>query len=791
MRKSIKYIMVAITASFLIGTGLTTSTQAAPIIESSTTQTININVVASDTSGEPGGPEVPGTPNTGSGWFGNNDLAIYAALGILLVSTVCFFLVYKRTRKSQFGINNGKSRIRGKGSAAIVVVMAFCSVAALGGLKPVDAVDPPVVALDQDVLNYTIPPGESLTLPFTTTVTSGIMSAGYELTAISDNTNNLIKLNITGGNITGETNVPVTPNGDSPMNLYATGNTAANGDTSNYNLKVSTDANLAPGTYTLDITYTAEADRGEFIVYTVEMSWWDPGWGPPPTTHTVGLYGYVANIWFGHSFNWDVYVNNQPITDCDGGNHCTRGNWNGLITGLSGHDKYQIKIMPHNNEPEPGWGNAFGHSEMGCENSFASIDAPLTTMAFAPKPSESTTNASNMFSGTFESCYMLTTPVVIIDTYKLPDTITNLSSFLSGTHAGNKQLTSPIDLSPLSGWFDGNNSITDLSGFLSHTHTNNPQLTSPIDLSPLSGWFDGNNSITNLSIFLNFTYSHNPQLTSPIDLSPLSGWFDGNNSITDITSFIRETHINNSSLAAAIDLSPLSGWFSNNSSVTRAAAFLRETHANNSQLVNPVILPAWSFTKVDNLMYFLSATHAFNTNLTKPIDLAPLSGWFSNNNSVTSLSDFFSSTHISNTSLIAPLDLTKLSGWFGPNRSFDSLSSSSSGAIDPTTFTKWETNVSSIGGFLGYTHSDNPNLVLNGQIILPDWLKTMKDFTIPIGSANGTFRQTFYLSSAKAGDTGEVRFEDGTSLSSIGASSVNRQTYTGRTGITPVNPNWQ
>jgi len=46
------------------------------------------------------------------------------------------------------------------------------------------------------------------------------------------------------------------------------------------------------------------------------------------------------------------------------------------------------------------------------------------------------------------------------------------------------------------------------------------------------------------------------------------------------------------------------------------------------------------------------------------------------------------------------------------------------------------------------------------------------------------------MPSTKTGDTGEPRFEDGTVLSSIGAPSSNRQTFTNRFGIWAVNSNW-
>ena len=90
------------------------------------------------------------------------------------------------------------------------------------------------------------------------------------------------------------------------------------------------------------------------------------------------------------------------------------------------------------------------------------------------------------------------------------------------------------------------------------------------------------------------------------------------------------------------------------------------------------------------------------------------------------------------------------------------------------------------------THTNNTNLTLSGQIILPNWIKTAtQQIATPIWNASSAFYRTFYMPSTKTGDTGEPRFEDGTVLSSIGAPSSNRQTFTNRSGIMPVNSNWQ
>jgi hypothetical protein len=84
---------------------------------------------------------------------------------------------------------------------------------------------------------------------------------------------------------------------------------------------------------------------------------------------------------------------------------------------------------------------------------------------------------------------------------------------------------------------------------------------------------------------------------------------------------------------------------------------------------------------------------------------------------------------------------------------------------------------------------------LTGQTIFPNWIKTMKEGSTDIwdvgGSAAAPFSAMFFISSTKSGDTGEPKFMDGTVLSSIGQPSFLKYTYTNRTGITPVYPNWQ
>jgi len=452
------------------------------------------------------------------------------------------------------------------------------------------------------------------------------------------------------------------------------------------------------GTYQTTIIYTGTAidlepvipcnELVEVICYTVDMDLLDA-----QIVHSIGTNGKLN--WENHTFDWDIFIDDQPITECNGGNNCSgMGGWDKVITFTVPSGQHQVKILPHNG-PEPGWGNAFG---MYNSPEIISIDAPLTTMAFAPKISESITDASAMFSYIFSKCQNLTNGATIIDTYKLPNTITDLSYFLESAHGDSDNIITGMDLSGLDGWLYDNTSIVDLRGFLDYAHAYNYNLTTPVKLPRM---FKNNNSIEDLSDFLVWTHDSNISLSAPVSLTPLQGWFSNNTSITNLYGFLIKTHVNNEILDTPINLSPISSWFNNNSSINRLDSFLNGTHDSN--------------------------------NLSEPIDLTPISGWFA------------------------------------PNRSFAVLHS-----------------------LLQCTYYDNPNLTLTGQAIFPNWIKTATQNGTPILNASGgPFYQTFYLSSAQGSDTGEPKFQDGTVLSSLGQPSSSTQTYTNRSGITPLNTNWK
>jgi hypothetical protein len=460
-------------------------------------------------------------------------------------------------------------------------------------------------------------------------------------------------------------------------------------------LAYNTNATTGVGIYVWTGKYwmpATETETTEQILFTVRTA--------ADETYKIPTCGYVGGT-YNHTYDWNISVDGEPAVHRTGTGGATAGI---TLSDLPAGD-HQIRITPYSN-PAPGWGNAYGHSVSSTDEKLISIDAPLTTLAFAPKTTETdaATNASSMFSYLFMQCTNLTAPAVIKDTYKLPATVTDLSRFAGGLYRGCTSLAVPQDLTPLKGWLDGNNSIRNLGNFFWIAYFDCISLTAPQDFTPLSGWFSANTSIADLSFFFSNIHAclslENTSLTAPVNLAPLSGWFSANTTIT-------------------------------------------------------------------NLGRFLFGVHYKNTGLTAPVNLAPLSGWFSANTSITDLSYSFESIHNNNTSLTAPINLAPLSGWFSAN-----------------------TTVTDLTNILTGAHDENTSLKLSGQIIFPNWLKTMKQTDGQTAKDVGLYR-TFYLSTAKSDDTGEPKFQDGTSLSSMGTPSSNRQTYGGRTGIVPENLYWQ
>jgi hypothetical protein len=272
-----------------------------------------------------------------------------------------------------------------------------------------------------------------------------------------------------------------------------------------------------------------------------------------------------------HEYDWYVTVDGQPAVTAeitDGHFQGTGTNNFGIhLTGLPA-GKHKIRIIPHGDEVA-GWGNAFGHSTgSGGANAtdnkqkLISIDAPLSTLAFAPKTTETdgATSAAYMFANLFYRCTNLTTPAVIRDNYKLPTTITDLSNFLAGTHYNNDSLKQPIDLTPLKDWFTNNTTITNLSNFLYSTHNGNDSLKQPIDLTPLKDWFTNNQTIMYMSAFLSNTHFDNASLTDPINLMPLKNWFPDNRMMASLSSFLSNTHCINTSLTLSSDQPIFPNW---------------------------------------------------------------------------------------------------------------------------------------------------------------------------------------------------------------------------------------
>ena len=554
---------------------------------------------------------------------------------------------------------------------------------------------------------------------------------------------------------------------------------------------VNATSNTASGAYINTIVFTATTNyiplvtpcqTGDYecILFTINTT---------DGTYSIPTSGYVASM--NHTYDWDVYVDGVLTTDCPGGNcigtshNTTAPGVNGItLTGLSS-GQHQIKIVPHA-APTPGWGNAFGHTinttganAQANKNKLISLDSPLTTMAFAPKTTESTTNAYNMFGSIFLGCTNLTTPATFMDTYKLPNTITDLSYFLSrahednnliapidftpltdwlntntsitnlayflyGSHRGNTGLATPIDLTSLAGWFNANTSITNLSYFLGYVHAGNTGLSTLIDLTPLAGWFNTNTSITNLSGFLNSSHEYN-NLTTPIDLTPLTGWFNANTSITNLSQFLSSTHRSNN-LATPIDLTPVANWFNTNTSITNLSFFLNSIHYDSTNLTTPIDLTPvanWfnTNTSITNLSSFLAGIHNGNK-LSIPINLTPLAGWFNANTSITNLDNFLDYSHQNNTNLTTPINLTPLTNWFNTNTSITNLSnflSSSHGynnlttPIDLTPLNNWfntNTSITSLNGFLSNIHRSSTNLTVPTNLApLAGWFNANNSIT--------------------------------------------------------------
>jgi hypothetical protein len=310
----------------------------------------------------------------------------------------------------------------------------------------------------------------------------------------------------------------------------------------NINQATGTGVYIWNGKYWMPATETEQTDEILFTINTTD------------DVYSIPTSGYLGATW-NHNYDWDITVDGQPASAGSNG-HCvgTGGSSAGiLLTGLSSGD-HQIRITPHN-APFPGWGNAFGYLDNGGafeinREKLISIDAPLSTLAFAPKAdgSEDAANASYMFAYLFMSCTNLAHPAVIRDNYRLPETVTNLSCFLRSAYNYISNLEEPIDLTFLKDWLKGNTSISNLSYFLYYTHKENHSLINPIDLAPLSGWFNGNLSITNLSYFLDGTHLNNTSLENPIDLTPLSGWFNATTSVSNLSNFLASIHYGNTSL---------------------------------------------------------------------------------------------------------------------------------------------------------------------------------------------------------------------------------------------------
>ncbi len=284
------------------------------------------------------------------------------------------------------------------------------------------------------------------------------------------------------------------------------------------------------------IAFTIWTDDGEFIIPTMA------------DTVNYGFYGVK-------SYDWNVAVDGQtPVRYTRERNS---SNKQGIkLSGLT-LGEHKIVITPFN-EPSIGWGNVFGFAFTSAgsdadvqtnKNKVLRLDAPLTTLAFAPKVDEGDQNIySNFFAYTFSGCTYLTTGAALANTYSLPSNVTKINSFAKNIHYENESLETPLDLSLMSAWLNKNNQLTEFSYFLSASHFQNFHLVNGVDLTPISNWFENNTSIKVFDNFMLTTYSFSYQLSQPTSLLALSAWFNSSSNLESLYYFMSETYSKNNSL---------------------------------------------------------------------------------------------------------------------------------------------------------------------------------------------------------------------------------------------------
>ena len=351
-----------------------------------------------------------------TGFFGGGLREIISSplalgtLGIIGLGLIAF-IITRSTRihpNSQF---TGISIKKHKGLAVVTVLVVAAGI--YGGIaailhNPTPAAAAPdtstTMSITPDHLQYNLLVGGMATMNFSSLVTAPIFAGSYTITAVSDNINPDIALNISSANLTTPTPLPATP--ATPLTIRNYAGSPYDGHTSNYTLAVTLDQDIPVGTYTIAITYELDTDDQEYFMFTIDTRMTDTIDTDPThydgtaTTFSIPTSGQVNGYESEHPYSWLI----------DWGDNTTQA-----VTGLSSSNspgiphtyatpgEYQIAIAS-NGPATNGWMNAFGFywwdwdiSDANTQENkdmFKSIDTPFANNMRTPG---STDRFSHMF----------------------------------------------------------------------------------------------------------------------------------------------------------------------------------------------------------------------------------------------------------------------------------------------------------------------------------------------------------------------------------------------------------
>jgi len=127
--------------------------------------------------------------------------------------------------------------------------------------------DPTLILDSEEETCFDILPDEPADFNFTSSVSTGSLAVSYNLTAISDNDNPLIYINISGGDFLSPTPLPGA--GSMPFVINSFSGSATD-DESEFTLHISVDESLPDGLYVIVITYKATTEEPEFFRFTID-----------------------------------------------------------------------------------------------------------------------------------------------------------------------------------------------------------------------------------------------------------------------------------------------------------------------------------------------------------------------------------------------------------------------------------------------------------------------------------------------------------------------------------------